>query len=567
MSDSAHRSTAALLNIDSSLIQPRSTARRPNGDQPNEGPDTGQYQMMTDRNALLAALFELDAALALHGVPALSPKWRADLTRWAERGSRRLVVRAGRRSGKSLTLCKLAIAMALFGGVQVPTGDTAWAVFVSTTITEALARLATIATFLDKLGVPYDRNGNQLRLTGVPLGFAVMACSHRSAVGMTAFMLAGDEVSRWETDGTNPAEEVAASLGPMTLTIPNALDVWSSSPLGTQDLHAQMVDAGDDDFQTVISGASWEFNPTVSEQQCRSLARTEREFMREYGNTPQGATLNAFDQGDVLKSFGDVPAGYRCAGWTCLVDPSGGGDDAWGYGLASWHLAPPVPEFLTERVYRGFGVEYEEYLRDEKGELIPNPRFADSRKPPLLRIWEYGQVTDARERGITLERIVAELARTRCHPNGARLVVGDQYEAFGLASEFPKHGLRYESRHWTNATKLECVARVASWMRDGTLSIQDGKRDGAGNVTGNQFAPELKKQLLSFDERISKSGAIKYSGRGAVHDDLVSVLLLAARADSEGLLPLSPYTPPQPHRTSIAELNRRFGYEDVDFSH
>jgi hypothetical protein len=516
---------------------------------------------MTDRKPILAALFELDATLVLHGVPALSPKWRADLTRWAERGSRRLVIRAGRRSGKSLTLCKLAIAIALFGGVTVPTGDTAWAVFVSTTIVEALARLSTIATFLDKLGVPYERSGNQIRLTGTALGFAVMACSHRSAVGMTAFMLAGDEVSRWENEGVNPAEEVAASLGPMTLTIPQSLDVWSSSPLGTQDLHAQMVDAGDDTSQTVISGASWEYNPTVSEAQCRALARTEREFLREYGNIPQGATLNAFDQQDVLKSFGDLPPGYLCGGWVCLVDPSGGGDDAWGFGLASWHVAPPVPEFLTEMHYAGFGVEYPIYLRNEQGEPLRNPRYETDRKPPILRIWRYGQIARAREQGITLEQIVGSLVRSHCQRTGAHLVVGDQYEAFALASEFPKHGVRYESRPWTNSTKLEAVARVASWMREGTLSIEAGPGDD--DNPGNKFAIELKKQLLSFDERISKSGAIKYSGRGSVHDDLVSVLLLAARADAEGLLPLSPYTPPQRDRTAMyAELDRRFGYTD-----
>lgn len=506
---------------------------------------------MTDRKALLAALFELDATLETHGVPPLSPKWRADLTRWAERGSRRLVIRAGRRSGKSLTLCKLAIALALYGGVSVPTGDTAWAVFVSTTVVEALARLATIATFLDKLGVSYERSGNQIRLAGAPLGFVVLACSFRSAVGMTAFMIAGDEVARWEVEGLNPAPEVAATLLPMTLTIGPAIDVWSSSPLGTLDLHAEMVEAGDDERQTVITGASWEYNPTVSEDQCRALARTPREFLREYGNVPQGNILSAFEQNDALKSFGPHPEGYQVAGWVCLVDPSGGADDPWAFGFASWLVGPHVPEFLTEKKYIGFGVEYEQYIRDEKGEPIRNPLYEKQRKPPILRLAAYGQIADARARGFTLETIVRDLVRAHCRPNNVHLVIGDQYEAFACASEFPKHGVSYRSFPWTQPSKLEAVARVSSWMRDGVLSIET-----------NRYAPEFKKQLLSFDERISKSGAIKYSGRGSVHDDLVSVLLLAARADAEGLLPLSPYNPPRRRASSTAEILRALNGEE-----
>jgi len=506
---------------------------------------------VTDRRALLAALFELDASLERHGVPPLSAKWRAELTRWAERGSRRLVIRAGRRSGKSLTLCKLAIAMALFGGVSVPTGDTAWAVFVSTTVAEALARLTTIRTFLDLLGVVYEPSGNQVRLAGAPLGFVVVACSFRSAVGMTAFMVAGDEMSRWEVDSVNPADEVWTSLAPMTATIEQAVEVASSSPLGTLDLHAEFCEDGDTDAQTFVEGPTWLFNPTVSEERCRQLARTPREFEREYRAVPQGNITACFEQDDALRAFGAMPDGYQVAGWVCLVDPSGGGDDPWAFGFASWLVGPRVPEFLTERRYIGGGVEYEDYVRGDDGKPIPNPLYEQARKPPILRVARYGQIADARAEGLTLEVIVRGLVRAHCRPNGVRLMVGDQYEAFAMASEVPKHGVAYRSFAWTQPTKLDAVARVASWMRDGVLSIE----------TGNPHEGEFKKQLLSFDERISKSGAIKYSGRGSVHDDLVSVLLLAARADAEGLLPMSPYFgQPRVSRADVLrQLNQRFG--------
>jgi hypothetical protein len=423
--------------------------------------------------------------------------------------------------------------MALFGGVTVPITDTGWAVFVSTTVQEALARLGTIATLLDQLGVQYERSGNQLRLVGVNLGFVVLACSFRTAVGMTAYLLAGDEVSRWEVEGVNPAEEVWATLAPMTATIEQAIEVVSSSALGTLDLHAGFVEEGDTDAQTVVLGATWEYNPTISEDRCRQLARTPREFLREYANVPQGTVSAAFDQGDILKSFRAMPPGYKAAGWVCLVDPSGGGDDPWAYALCSWLVAPRASEFLTQRKYLGQGIEFADYIRDDRGDPVPNPNYESEHKPPILYLARYGQVVGARERGVRLETIVRDIVHVLCRPNGVTLTVGDQFEAFALASEFPRNGVRYQSFPWTQPSKLEAVARVTSLMRDGLLIVE----------TGNECEMEFHKQLLSFDERISKSGAIKYSGRGSVHDDLVSVLLLAARADAEGLLPLSPYNP------------------------
>ncbi len=145
-----------------------------------------------NREGFVRALFAMDAALERDGVAPLSKRWRKALTRWARRGTRRLVIRAGRQSGKSLTLCKLAVAMALYAGVVVPAATVAWAIFVSTSVSEATARLNTIATFLDKLGVPYERSGYELRMADQPLGFLVLACQHRTAVGRTAFAILCD---------------------------------------------------------------------------------------------------------------------------------------------------------------------------------------------------------------------------------------------------------------------------------------------------------------------------------------------------------------------------------------
>jgi hypothetical protein len=493
------------------------------------------------RKALLVALFELDATLALHGVPALSPKWRADLTRWAERGTRRLVIRAGRRSGKSLTLCKLAVALALYGGVTVPTGDTAWAVFVSTTITEALARLATIATFLDLLGVAYERNGNQIRIKGAPLGFVVLACSHKSAVGLTAFAIFGDEVSRWETEGVNPAEEVAATLLPMTLTIRQAIDVWSSSVLGTLDLHAQMFDAGDDDGQTVMEGKSWELNPTVTEAQCRANARTLREFLREFANVAQAALSSSFDPDAVERAFRAAPPAADWSEPVCIVDASSGGGDSFTWALAQYVVPAPgqISQFATKQFPRQVNVLiggvnkmimsatdfFTDFERDAAGNPIRNPEY-DAAMRPTAVFSRMGSFDGRFAGSIAGSQIVETIAR-ECRSAQVTTVIGDQREALFLGSEFSRHKLRFIPIAWTNSNKIEAVTRLKRMFAEDGIVLPVGR-------------DKLKKELLNYAERITPSGAITFSARGTGHDDEAALLITFALGELERLVPGSP---------------------------
>jgi len=108
-----------------------------------------------DRARLLAALDRIDAGLVAAGFPATSPWWRRELRRFLTSGRRRWAVRAGRRAGKSSTLCRLAVAVALAGEWSVPPGDVAVVAFVSVDRNEAAGRLRTIRAILDALGVGY----------------------------------------------------------------------------------------------------------------------------------------------------------------------------------------------------------------------------------------------------------------------------------------------------------------------------------------------------------------------------------------------------------------------------
>src|SRR5260221_11185057 len=74
----------------------------------------------------------------------------------------------------------------------------------------------------------------------------------------------------------------------------------------------------------------------------------------------------------------------------------------------------------------------------------------------------------------------------------------------------------------------------------------------------------MKRQLLSLDAHIRNSGTMTFAGRGTTPDDLVSLLLLAAQADSERLLPMSPYVRrPRISRADVfRQLDERFGDRD-----
>lgn len=508
-------------------------------------------------DTFLRRLWALEGQLLKARFEPMPAWWRDTLERFYRAGKRRLVVRKGRRVYASTCVApRLAVAEMLWGNHPHVHGSPPLVfAFLSVRRDEAAKRLRGVMAILDALDVKYAERGETVELLDRPAAFTVVTANHKTSVGDTVAFAWCDEVASWSDDavGANPAEEVIGRLAPALATLPDAKLFLVSSPLSVDDFHARQFDIGETPAQCVAFGATWTINPNMTEEQTHAEEPDPRRWLREWAAVPSPAISAAFDMGDSLKSFADVPKGYRAAGWICLCDPSGGGDDPFAFGLCSWLVGPSVPEFLTETVYIGGGTEYERYLLDEAGAPLKNPRYETNRRPPILRLALFGQVANARAQGITLQRIVGDLARSHCHPNGVGLVVGDQFEAFGLESEFPKYGLRYLSLPWTNSTKLEAVARISSWMRDGVLSIQ----------ADSPFAPELKKQLLSFDERISKSGAIKYSGRGSVHDDLVSVLLLAARADEEGLLPMSPYKPPAQDRTEMfAELERRFGDGD-----
>lgn len=246
---------------------------------------------------IVQRLRALSAALLGHGFPQVSTWWLDTFTRFYGTLRRQLVLRCGRRAGKSSTLCRIAVCEALYGEHKIPAGDIGVVAIISVNRDEAAQRIRTIRQILDALGVKYRPIENGLELEGRPVAFKTYAASVSGVSGFTCICAICDEVAKWRDNdtGANPAREVLASLRPTMATMPNARIFLSSSPLGASDAHATAYAAGETDFQCVAYAPTWIANISVTEAETRALEPDEDTWKREYGAIPfDGAESSLF---------------------------------------------------------------------------------------------------------------------------------------------------------------------------------------------------------------------------------------------------------------------------------
>ena len=477
------------------------------------------------RAQAVSAVAHLDAlarALVARGFPAVSTWWLETLIRFYSSGRRQLVLRVGRRGGKSSTLCRIAVLEALFGQHIIPPGDVGVVAIISVSRDEAAQRLRTIRAILDALGIKYRPIESGIELEGRPVVFKTFAASVAGVSGFTCVCAIADEVAKWRDadTGANPASEVLASLRPTMATQPHARIFLSSSPLSTVDAHFEAFELGDTPFQVTAYAPSWVANPSLSEEGTRGLEPDGRRWAREYLAVPQAAVNAAFDADAIDRAFKPrMTGGYESAEAVLVIDPSSGRSDAWAWGLARYI-----------RDERG------RWLRRGDGEIRRWPdgskRAAPDWKPmgaPILRFEALdgveGNFWSQVSGGEIVDRLVAIARR-----EGVRQVHADQREALMLSSAFERAGLRYHSHDWTGQSKPLAVEAVRRWLREGTLWLPtSGKGDA------------LKRELLQFEERLTPAGQFTFRGRGTTHDDYVALLLTCALADADPGLPFSPY--------------------------
>lgn len=293
------------------------------------------------QRSMLDVLWEMERRLIAKGFPPMSEWWRATLERFYRSGRRQLVLRVGRRGGKSSTLCRVAVLEALAGEHAIPPGDVGMFAIVSVSRTEAAQRLRTIRAILDALEEPHHPADGGIELERRPVVFRVFTASIAGVSGPTCIGTLCDEVAKWHDDdtGANPATEVLASLRPTLLTQPNAKMFLSSSPFGFLDAHAKAFEEGETDRQLAFHAATWTAHPALTEEMTRAEEPDPAVWAREYAAIPQEALESSILSPVLLDRAtrgGEVGREYGCF-YVAFIDPAFRGN-AWTLVVATKRL-------------------------------------------------------------------------------------------------------------------------------------------------------------------------------------------------------------------------------------
>src|SRR5580658_10302334 len=126
---------------------------------------------------LARRLVALDRSLVRAGFPALTAWWTDVLSAFLRSAKRQLVIRAGRRGGKSTSLVRALIVLALYGEHEIPPGDVGVVAIISVNRDEAAQRLRLVKAILDALDLGWKPIDGGLELEGRPIAFKVYAAS------------------------------------------------------------------------------------------------------------------------------------------------------------------------------------------------------------------------------------------------------------------------------------------------------------------------------------------------------------------------------------------------------
>jgi hypothetical protein len=430
---------------------------------------------------IVARLFALDDALAQHGFPRLSPWWRETFENFYESGRRQLVLRVGRRGGKSSSLVRAATCEALFGEHVITPGDVGIVGVVSVSRDEAAQRLRLVKAILDVLSVRYRPIEGGIELEQRPIAFKVYAATVAAVVGGTWICGICDEVARWKDadTGANPATMVLASLRPTMATQPNAKLFLSSSPLGTEDAHADAFKVGDTAWQEVAFAPTWLANPTITEAETHALERDDEVWRREYAAVPiQGSVLSIFSETLLSKATRKGPAVLEPESgrsYCAAMDPATRGN--------AWTLAIATEDSTED----GSGITRIVYVREWRGR----------KSAPL-------------DPDVTLAEIASEL-----RAYGLSEVWSDQFAGDFVVSIAEKHDLTVQIEPATAASKVAMYEGMRQRFADGAIELPADD--------------QLRSDLLGVNKLVQRNGlSIELTktpdGR---HCDLASAAALA----------------------------------------
>ncbi len=475
---------------------------------------------MTAAPHLLRGYETLVAQRAAKGTTVPSEWWQRETRRFLLHETAKRWIRCiGRGGAKTDNAVDLGIVETFFGEHRVPRGERHYFVHVSENLPEAQKTLRLYEQRLELLGTTYTRSGDVIELHGVPRGIRVLACRVGAVSGYRCIGWSADECAKWTIEGVEPADEIIASLNAMTVTHPEARGYESSSPMGEGGHFYETFIRGDTERQVVSHAPSWIANPgAISEERTRELEPHEPTRLREYGAVPgfgEGCPFDPVDARAMVRHL--APGTSIVAAGVRLVDTSMGRCDGWA-DCASHVVDEPSTEPACI-----------DYVRpDGSTILLPNP----DRQPPQRRLYVHDLhcVEGRFGADVTFAQIVAATAE-RAQLSDCPRAIADQFQSYALRSGLEPYGIDLHELPWTQATKAEAVATLRRLMRDRSIVVEPGPE-----------ADALVSELLGMRERQLPSGGLTVVARrtAAGHADRASLLLLLARAESDGLLWGSP---------------------------
>lgn len=253
--------------------------------------------------------------LVAKGHHPLSPWWERVFARIYMFPRGRIVIRVGRRGGKTSSLARYAAHEILYGRFEAPKGDKlVYPIVCQNKITagENLGKLADVFRDLgmkDMMAV----TASEIRFEDLKKTIRVTTCSASAVVGITCMGGIGDEVTRWmDHEGRSNAVEVIRAWGPglLTMSRQGARLALISSPVGTNDVHATYYVLGTTDHQLVAYAPTWVANPSeqTTKEATRILEADEQVWLREFGAIPMAVGLHQFFPDELIeqakKGFG-----------------------------------------------------------------------------------------------------------------------------------------------------------------------------------------------------------------------------------------------------------------------
>jgi phage terminase large subunit-like protein len=392
------------------------------------------------------------------------------------------VIRAGRRGGKSSTLCRVGVVEALFGEYHIPPGDIGVVAIVSVNIKQAAERIRNVEAILKAIGMKrdtdYRRVGDTIELVHRPVKFEVFSATTMASVGFTAICVICDELAIWrnEQTGANPAEQILAWLRPTLATQKSARMFLSSSPFSTLDAHHAAFIAGNTPRQNVAYAPTWVANPTISEADTHTEEPDILEWTRQYKAEPMSAGSLAFFDANVIDECVDVT--LKLPRRAMPGDVVTVGAD---FGFRSDSSALVVAH-RTDTIY----------LIGEILELMPEPN--EPLKPSV---------------------VVEQFARvTKDH--GAEYVMGDNHYRQSISEHLETHDLHFTIAPEGAKGNQEVYVRARRLLLDRQLRLPNNER--------------LLKQLKQVVSQPTAGGGLSIRqprASGGGHGDVVSAFVLA----------------------------------------